>query len=128
MAFKLTKAQSTDYAALLSGAAEAHEALSSAVDGVNNAIQAAWEEVSEKLEAFNQARTDLKEFASDIAECADSEYSDKSEKWQEGERGQAARSWIDTWASADLDPIEMDIPGPVELDTEAPEELPGAAE
>ena len=45
---------------------------------------------------------------------AEAEYDDKSEKWQEGDRGTAAREWIDSFDNVELDDAEMEAPEPLE--------------
>ena len=54
---------------------------------------------------------------------------DRSEKWQEGERGQAYMAWQQEFSDNDLEAIELDQPEPLELSTgDQTEILEGLAE
>lgn len=41
---------------------------------------------------------------------AEGEYDDKSDKWQEGDRGTAAREWIDSFDNIELNDAEIEEP------------------
>jgi len=106
MAFKLTKtqlAQRGDFVAKLELAAEA---VGSAVDTANSAIDAAAAKVNDAIDAYNEILADAAEFAENIGADAQSEIADKSERWQEGDRGTAATEWADAWEGLDLSPVD----------------------
>lgn len=44
---------------------------------------------------FNAKRQDLLDFITEIYGTKQEEFDEKSEKWQEGEKGEAARAWLD---------------------------------
>lgn len=83
------------------------------------------------LAAYNEAVAEAQSFAEDIVNQADSDISDKSERWQEGERGEEATSWKDEWEGASFDEVEIEYPDDLEigdLDHAATlEQLPEAA-
>lgn len=95
MAFKLTKAEldrktqiegnlTDKIAKLEDGKRELEEAITALVDTFND------DYVAPMNEALNEAHG----FADDIANERQSEYDDKSDRWQEGDRGQGAYSWL----------------------------------
>ena len=62
------------------------------------------------LAEYNEIIEEARGFAEDIATTAEGEFDDKSEKWQEGEKGQAVSEWKDAWASIELEAVEIEWP------------------
>lgn len=58
------------------------------------------------VEAFNEKLQEARGFCDDIANEIDNYISDKSDKWQEGERGEAYGAWRDEWQNVDITDIE----------------------
>lgn len=133
MAFKLSKAEEAQRADLVSelatAAAELQEAidafntakdeaatdLQTAVDAYNQVLAEAKDTLAEAVQAYNDKLSEARDFAGQIAADADNDISDKSDKWQEGERGQAAVAWKDEWENARFDDIELQYPDDVEV-------------
>jgi hypothetical protein len=92
-------------------------------------------DVNEAIQAYNVALLKAKVFAEGIAETFREEYDDKSDGWKEGDRGQAADSFISEWESIDWDQMqpvallepELEEPEVLKL-SEALESLPGESE
>lgn len=101
MAFKLTKAE-------LDRKGEIERTITEAVGKAEDGLRELEEAVKKLVDDFNTEYIDplndaLKagyDFADDIANERQSEYDDKSERWQEGDRGQAAYSWLSQVESA----------------------------
>ena len=62
------------------------------------------------FDAFDTAASELSQWLADLAEDWNGQFDEKSEKWQEGEAGEAARAkidiieaWIDAMPSDGLD-------------------------
>ena len=91
MAFKLTKSQVVKINALAS-------LLESQADEVKGAIS-----------SYNETLANSRSLLEDVACELDSEFENKSERWQEGERGEAVRAWIDLFEETcnDLEDLEM---------------------
>jgi hypothetical protein len=53
--------------------------------------------VQEAYGAYKEALNDLKEFCDEIVEGAQSYYEERSEGWQEGEKGEAYAEWYGAW-------------------------------
>lgn len=87
-AFKLSKAQIKQHV-------ELHEELAAAESALESAI-----------EAYNAVLAEAREHCQEIAETAQSEWDEKSERWQESDKGVEAQAWITEWADADLEEVE----------------------
>lgn len=106
MAFKLTKAENKQRDELVANLEVASAALSEAVETANEQIALVEEGVNIAIEAYNEALSAAREFAQDIASRLEEEIGEKTEKWQEGENGQAAEELRNAWAELDLEDIE----------------------
>jgi len=127
--FKLTKAQLEQRAAFVERLNDASTKIEEAVDAFNAQVAEEKATVEAAVTAYNEILSEVREFAGDIATQADQDISDKSEKWQEGERGQAAVEFKDAWEGLSLDDIEVEYPE--ELSIEEPnhaDELDGSTE
>lgn len=67
--------------------------------------------ISDAITGYNTALEDARDFLSnDLVGHFNDEFDDKSEKWQEGERGEATRTWIDEFDSLANDFEDIDEP------------------
>jgi hypothetical protein len=85
------------------------------------ATEAGLKIIEDALSAINVARDTYNEdaraaygFLEDIINDRESQFDEKSEGWQEGDRGEAARDWLDFLQGGldelyDLDPITFDL-------------------
>ena len=104
MTFKLTKAQRGEKASLLAALKAAHEAVEAAI-------------------ATYQAALDgCAEFATQIGEEAQAAWDDRSERWQDSDKGTAAQEWLTAWS--DFAPDEPEPPEDVSAEFD---ELPDEA-
>lgn len=75
------------------------KALSAFADTITekrDAILAAFEDtIKPLLDELNEARDEARDMLSSLAEDADSYFDDRSENWQEGEKGEAYSAWKD---------------------------------
>ena len=94
-------------------------------------LEAAIAKYNSLIDAYNAALEDARGFADDCNNAIEEYMSDKSEKWQEGERGQAFEEWRQEFENASFDDIEhIDISDlePTDDDPEAVETLEGLPE
>ena len=80
----------------------AFELLTPAIEAVNAAIA-----------SYNEVLNEVNGIVEDIASEAESDFNDKSEKWQEGERGQAFSEWmgeLQSFSLTEIDPVEAPEP------------------
>lgn len=112
---KLTKAQlkqRDELGAKLNGA---KEDLEHAVEEYNAALTTAWDEVQQSLDAMNELIDDANSWRTDIAQEIADYISERSEKWQEGDKGQAYGQWQTEWEE-DIERIELEKPDDLSLD------------
>lgn len=127
MAFKLSKAQIKERADLTAVLREAGEAYNRAAEVFNAAVEAAWDGLHVAQLNYNAAISDAQQFCADLAEDKRDEYDDKSERWQNGDTGQAASDWIDAWDVVEFEELDTEKPEPVDL-IEDTSDLPGRIE
>lgn len=89
-----------------------------ALSEYEDAVTSGRDQINEKIAAYNEKLTELREIVTEQVSAMDDYMGDKSEKWQDGERGQEYSEWKDTWdnAGASIDDIE-------ELQVEVPSEI-----
>lgn len=130
MAFKLTKTDEQALEKLHKEADELKDKLAVEADAANEKIQEAVEHLNGFVRAYNEKVSEIREKIGEIASNFRGEFDDKSESWQEGDRGQEVDSFIQEWESADatevdeveIDPISLeieDLPSTETLPTEA---------
>lgn len=128
---KLTKSDEKTRDEHIAALRKAQEQLEDAASAYNNKIISAWLEFSEVLNHYNDAVSDADGFRNDIAESQQTYIDEKSEAWQEGDRGSAYSDWKSHWEE-EFEPLQVDGPVDIELDgldhADKLEELPGEVE
>ena len=125
---KLSKEQLTARDTLCEALRTSHAALTEALEAFNNVMDQAWPGAEEALADYNhlvaQANAWLGEIAGEMQEYMD----ERSEKWQESERGQAYDGWRQEFED-ELEEIELERPKELTLETDdQAERLEGCAE
>ena len=110
MAFKFSKADIKDRDELVQAAQYKLDNLNTEIARFNEAVTEAWEELEEALGEYNGALTDARDFVERVKDEFETQYGEKSDKWQEGDRGTAAREWIDSFDNIELDDAEIEQP------------------
>jgi hypothetical protein len=116
MAFRLAKADMLRRDRIAEALTKAEDELEEAVTAFNDALEAARTTLQEKVDAMNEALGEARTFTEEIASDARTEYDDKSDKWREGERGEAACSYVETWEGLEneLSEVEIDVPNDID--------------
>jgi hypothetical protein len=132
MAFKLTRAESRRRDGFVAELESAGAALSVAVAAFNETLAQAREALEQARDAYNEKLEEVREFVEDIASSREAEISERSERWQESDKAQAAQQWVEDWQGLDLEPVHIDITedldGPDLPHRDELEALPEAAE
>lgn len=110
MAFKLDKQELARRDQLKEELAELRGKLEDEVSTYNAAVEEAKAPVVAALEAYNAVVEEARGFAEDVARGAEEAIDAKSERWQEGEKGQAAIEYKDAWDGVDLGEVEISWP------------------
>ena len=95
MAFKITKSQMKELGDFAEDIGDCWRELEDVTNSANERIKAILAEVTTKRAEYEGKVEDAKRLADGIADDLRSEFDDKSENWQEGERGQVVDEWID---------------------------------
>lgn len=118
MAYKLDKGEKDRLAGYINDLKAASDELDTAMGEYRDAVRAAQDTLETKVAAYNEVLQEARGFVEDIASERRGQFDDKSEKWQEGDKGQAAGEWIDAFEQAELDGFE--IVWPEELSDDMP--------
>jgi hypothetical protein len=95
MAFRITKAEQNRLQEIADKVAEERLAFDTAVDEANAAIEDIYSALNERITRYNELLEEGRGVIEDIHSERQSDFDDKSERWQEGERGEATREWLD---------------------------------
>ena len=114
MAFALTKAESARRDGYVKELNEKAAVIEDAVRVYNEGVAALRETLEKTITDYNETLGEARGFAEDIASAAEAAIDAKSEKWQEGEKGQAAANWRDEWQAVELEEIEIEWPDELE--------------
>jgi hypothetical protein len=93
---RLSKAQLKEKAALSAVLTSTFDALVAELNNTNKTAAS----VATALGVANMARVDAHEFCSGIADDIDAYIDERSESWQEGDKGCAFIEWKDSWSEA----------------------------
>jgi hypothetical protein len=116
MALKLTKAEAERQTALVADLQAQKDAMQKAIEDFNTALETARADLREAVGKYNDVVSEVNGFAADIASRLDDEINNKSEKWQEGEKGEAATAWKDEWEAIDFSELDVDELAPSDID------------
>lgn len=96
---------------------DAHRAMADAIASYN-----------EMAVAYNDVVTEAQSFAEDVAGDIDGYMTEKSDKWLEGEKGEAYSVWLEAWQGFDAPELDTDVEIPDLPDDEASAALEELAE
>ncbi len=116
---KLSKAQIAEKTALQTKLSIAKQECDEQLSAANALIQQANELLDRAVGDYNAVLEEINGWREGIAADQESFYDEKSEKWQEGEKGSAYSEWKDLWSNEIEDATYEE---PSELTIEYPEE------
>jgi hypothetical protein len=114
---KLDKAAIAERDAVCSQLRDASEALEKALETFNTTLDEAWGAVESALSAYNEVVSDANAWREDIAADMQSYFDERSEKWQQSEKGTGYEAWKQQY-DEELQTVELEKPDPLELDIE----------
>lgn len=141
MTFKLTKREMSERDSLAEDLHNAHtklvqamadyntrmgelrDALDDAVAVYNEGREEALASLEDARDAYNSLLEDTKEFVSNVTGNAQSVFDERTDKWQDGDRGRAASDWINQWTDAEFEPVDLETGEPLDIQMLYPEEL-----
>jgi len=95
MAFKLSKQQVAERNRLVDELHQQGKTLNAAIVAYNAAVGPLSKTLDKAVEDYNDILERARTLASTVADAAQEEFDKKSEKWQEGDKGNRMRSWIE---------------------------------
>ena len=131
MAFKLTKEQRKQLDHFQSALAAERRRIQEKFDDLMESIRADIRTANARSADYNALVKQAQAFVTEIAEDHRDAYDEKSERWQEGDAGQAALAFVEAWENVDLDeiePIQILMPDPPSFGEAALKDLPEEAE
>lgn len=116
MAFKLDKQEIGRRDQIVTDLTEGRDKLEDALAVYNDEVTKLRQPLDAAVLAYNEAVESARGFAEDIATQADGEIDDKSDRWREGENGQAATAWKDEWEGALFEEVSVEYPEDIVVD------------
>ena len=110
---KLTTFQHNERDRLVKELADSEEGLEKAVRQHASDMDDANNRLVQVLERHNDVIHEINEFRDGVASDITDYISERSERWQEGEKGELYRAWEDAW-HGDIDEVEIDLPDEIE--------------
>lgn len=112
---RLSKQDQSDRDSLAQAIDDARTALESAVAEYNSKVSELWQPVEDALTAYNGAVDNAQLFRDGIVQQMEDYMGERSEKWLDGDSGQAYQEWKDSWEALSIEPIEIDRPDDIEI-------------
>jgi hypothetical protein len=95
------------------------EALNTRGNVVNDAWEAfeqAYGALVDAIDEYNGVVQDVVTYRDEIAQEMEDYYEERSERWQEGDAGQAYTNWMEAWTEVELDELEqVELPDEPEM-------------
>ncbi len=128
----LTKEQTAERDAMVAKLSATRSALDTAIEAHNALVRGALAALDAVAAEYNEALEEARGFAGDIARTAEEAIGERSDKWQEGEKGEAARTFAEEWEGVSLEDFDIgdagEIDSPDEDAAETLASLPDAPE
>jgi methyl-accepting chemotaxis protein len=110
---KLSKADIAERDRLTSLVQQKLGAVNDAIGEYNSKVKELEEPVNKAVEEANQAIDEANQWMANMHEQMDAYYMDRSEKWQESEKGMLYSDWKDKFAE-EMEQMEMTFPDELE--------------
>ena len=95
MAFRLSKNQLAAWERRIGTARSSLDALNEAITSFNRTLASAAEPLQGAAQAYNSALRELQSMAEQLAGDWRSSFNERTDRWQDGYRGQAVNEWIE---------------------------------
>jgi hypothetical protein len=96
----------------------AHKAMADAVNGFNEAMEEAWNDVETAIHTYESACEDAESFREKVHADMENYFNIRSDAWQTTEEGQLFSEWLDDWDAAFTDPTMPEKPSAVAVGRE----------
>jgi len=81
-------------------------------EAIKSAVEAAREELRAATIAYNEQLREAHAFVEGVATAARDRWDNRSERWQDSDKGQSAATWVEAWeeAASELENGELEEP------------------
>ena len=110
MAFKLAAGEETRFDDLKKEIGALYVDIEVAVNDYNEEEKDRRAPIEAAVNAYNEKLKELRSFVEDVSAERRNEFDDKSESWQNGDKGQEVDEWINNWENADLEDVTIRFP------------------
>ena len=117
---KLDKAHMATRDELVKRLNDCFSVLDNTIEAFNAKVADEWNQVEEAQVEYNQVLSELADWRDQIVSEIDEYVSERSEKWQEGEKASAYESWKSEFENLDFSECQLSAPDEVTLDVENP--------
>lgn len=131
MAFKITAKDRKQLDELTSTVADRRSDLEDQLAEYNNVVADAIAQLNEKIREYNESVEAVRANLEDIKNDLRDQFDNKTDRWQEGDKGQAVSTWLDTIEdvhSGITDADELPEHEELEIDSIITEDLSGVEE
>jgi hypothetical protein len=84
--------------------------IETAMEAYNSATEAPRAEVEKAIEVYNEAASEARDFVEGVAARIQEEMDERSDRWREGDKGEAAAAWLSEWEALSINDIEIELP------------------
>ena len=112
MPFKLTKDESNRRDELVNDLRDKYTILEAAI----NEDPQDPDDISSAAATFQVIVSEAEALRDEVATRLRDEFDEKSDKWREGEKGEAANQFIGEWEDADFSDCDLDLANPLDID------------
>jgi hypothetical protein len=124
MAFKADKYTLKTRDTMVLALKEKREEMDAALEAYNAAISPLSADLRTAIDEYNSILFDVRAFVEEFATEMQSEFEERSERWQEGERGEVVSGWISELESqTDFEDIDFEEPQGIVIDAPDHSEL-----
>lgn len=111
--FKLTKADIERRNEISQRAVQAKTELDTGFEEYNRCLASAQEALEVLLTAYNEVVEEVNGFTEDIGRAHREVFDNRTNAWQDGERGRAANAWIEQYEESTIESLEVEWPTPL---------------
>jgi len=122
---KLSKEQVSAVTATIESCSEIQQKIERLIEGYNQRVEEFNDALQPVLDEYNEKVAAIREIYQEAANDAQSYFDERSDTWQEGEKGEVYAEWINQLENVDLEDLEVEVPDrldePMYHDWENPE-------
>jgi hypothetical protein len=116
MPFKITKEEAKTRSQLIEDLELAATEIDQCVGVYNTQVNLLRSPVEIAVTKYNEILSKARDLCSGISERAEQDMGDRSEKWMDTVKGQAAQAWQESWGGIELDDVDYQWPDELEID------------